>query len=34
MLRDVRKIASDYDLVVTTYQTICSDYGKDGKVSD
>ena len=34
MLRDVCKIASDYDLVVTTYQTLCAEYGKDGKVCE
>ena len=30
--REERKIASDYDLVVTTYQTIAADYSKAGKV--
>lgn len=29
--RDIQKIASNYDLVVTTYQTLGSDYCKDGK---
>ena len=32
--RDHRAIASDYDLVVTTYQTLGSDYTRDGKVED
>ncbi|GAX72705.1 hypothetical protein CEUSTIGMA_g161.t1 [Chlamydomonas eustigma] len=32
--RDPRKIASDYDLVVTTYQTLGSDYHRDSKVDD
>lgn len=29
--RDYKKIASNYDLVVTTYQTLASDYSRQGK---
>lgn len=29
--RDYKKIASSYDLVVTTYQTLASDYSRQGK---
>jgi SNF2 family DNA or RNA helicase len=29
-VRDPMKLACDYDLVVTTYATLASDYGKNG----
>ena len=34
IVRDVSKIAIDYDLVVTTYQTLATDFSSSGKEED